>query len=144
MISCLIDAIKGLKRFPRGIHPPHRKKDSENEPIRMLIPKSELKIPLIQHIGAPCQALVKPREQVSLGRKIADADSPISAPIHASVNGKTGMATMVTLPNGQRAPAIPLTPDQERANVVPVNPGPSTLGRLGCFSISPGGILTHA
>ncbi|MHC4443998.1 MAG: electron transport complex subunit RsxC [Planctomycetota bacterium] len=118
-IKPLRDWIYGRKFFPRGVQAPCRKHFSEAAPIKLLIPRGQMMIPLIQHIGAVCQSLVKPREEVCLGQKIADADSPISAPIHCSVNGKTGTATVVTLANGQRAAAIPVTPAEE--NAVPVN-----------------------
>ncbi|UCD29137.1 MAG: electron transport complex subunit RsxC [Planctomycetota bacterium] len=121
MIKPIRDRLYGRKFFPRGVQPPCRKEFTEREPIGMLIPKQELKVPLIQHIGAVCDALVKPREEVSFGQKIADADAPISAPIHASVTGKTGMATVAALPNGLRVPTIPITPAAEQENVVPAN-----------------------
>jgi len=44
--------------------------------------------PLSQHIGAPCQSLVKVGDSVTVGQKIADSDSFVSAPVHSSVSGK--------------------------------------------------------
>jgi len=113
MIEALRERLNGLKSFPRGIHPPHRKRLSEAEPIRMFIPDGEMSMPLSQHIGATCISIVKPRQEVTYGEKIADAESPISAPIHASVTGKTGMATVALLPNGRRVPALSITPAEE-------------------------------
>ena len=45
-------------------------------------------IPLIQHIGKPCDALVKVGDSVRRGEKIASVNAHVSAPIHASVSGK--------------------------------------------------------
>jgi len=43
---------------------------------------------LSQHIGAPCEALVKKGEAVEAGQKIGDSDAFVSAPVHSPVNGK--------------------------------------------------------
>jgi len=43
--------------------------------------------PLLQHMGAKCEPLVKKGQKVFVGEKIADSDAYISAPIHSSVSG---------------------------------------------------------
>ena len=88
MIATLRERMKGLKSFSRGIHPPHRKKYSEGEPIKLFVPQVELKVPMAQHIGVACTPIVKPRQEVKIGDKIADIEAFVSAPIHASINGK--------------------------------------------------------
>jgi len=113
MIAELLDRVRGLKSFPRGVHPPHRKHYAEAAPIRLFTPQESLLIPFVQHIGAPCEPIVKPRQQVAFGEKIADASVPMAAPIHASVAGTTAVGTMALLPNGRRVPAIPLAPASE-------------------------------
>jgi len=104
------DRLQGLKSFPRGIHPPHRKKLSEAEPIRLFIPRREMIVPLSQHIGPACKLVVKPNQDISYAEQIADTDWPVGAPIHASVNGKAGSKTMTLSPNGNRVPALTLEP----------------------------------
>ena len=113
MIAVLRERLSGLKSFPRGIHPPHRKEHSQAKPIRLFIPTRDLLIPMVQHIGTPCTPLVKPREEVTFGQKIADVDAPVSAPIHATVNGKMGAGTVALLPSGRRVPTMPLKPATE-------------------------------
>lgn len=115
MIAELMDRMRGLKSFPRGIHPPHRKSLSEPSPIALFVPKQPMLIPMVQHIGAPCTPAVAARTDVQYGQKIADATAPVAAPIHASVNGKTGMPTIAVLPSGRRVPAIALTPAADGA-----------------------------
>jgi electron transport complex protein RnfC len=112
VISSLVDQFKGLKSFQRGIHPPHRKEYSESSPIELFTPEGELLIPMSQHIGAPCVPIIKPREPVCYGQKIADVSHPISAPIHASLAGTTGLPVMTLLPGpgGRRCDAIPIKP----------------------------------
>ena len=120
MIAEWLDSLKGLKSFDRGIHPPHRKKYAEAAAIKLFVPREQLLIPFVQHIGAPCEPTVKPRQEVAYGEKIADAAAPVSAPIHAPVAGVTGAGTMALLPSGRRVPAIPLTPTTE-GEALPAN-----------------------
>ncbi len=117
MISVLREKLSGLKSFQRGIHPPHRKKYSEGVPISVFTPKEDLLIPMSQHIGPPCKPTIKPRDEVTFGQVIAEIDHPISAPIHATMAGKTGMPAMTLVPGpaGKRCEAIPLTPAEEDA-----------------------------
>ena len=120
MLSGWRDRLAGLKSFPRGIHPPHRKKMSEAEAIEPFVPKGQMIVPLAQHIGGACEPLVKPRTEITYAEKIADTDVFVSAPIHASVNGKTGAATVALLPNGRRVPAMTVIPAEE-GPVLPEN-----------------------
>lgn len=106
----------GLKSFKRGIHPPHRKHYSEALPIELFTPRKDLLIPLVQHIGAPCKATVKPRQDVRYGDLIADVEHPVAAPIHATINGKTAMTVITSIPGGNRVEAIPIKlPDDEES-----------------------------
>jgi len=75
--------------FRRGIHPKEQKHHTENIPINTLypVPGSEIIIPLLQHMGAPCKPLVEKGQKVLLGEKIGDSDAFISAPVHATVSG---------------------------------------------------------
>lgn len=71
-----------------GIHPPHYKVSTASKPIVPSTLPEELYIPLSQHIGVPCESLVKPGDHVRTGQKIGDAAGRIhSAPIHASASG---------------------------------------------------------
>ncbi len=121
MIAALRERLSGLKSFQRGIHPPHRKKYSEHAPIELFTPTGDLLIPMSQHIGPPCKPTIKPREEIEYGQIIGDIDHPISAPIHATLKGKTAMTVITTLPGpgGKRCDAIPLKPSEEGA--VPEN-----------------------
>ncbi|HSW44550.1 MAG TPA: electron transport complex subunit RsxC [Phycisphaerae bacterium] len=110
MIAGLLDRMKGLKSFPRGVHPPHRKKYSESAPIGLFAPMQDLLLPFVQHIGVACDPLVQPKQKVAYAEKIGDAASPMAAPIHAPLAGEVGTGTMAALPSGRRVPAIPLKP----------------------------------
>lgn len=53
-----------------------------------IMPVPEIvKISMSQHIGAPCQPLVKKGDTVKVGQLIGDVDAFVSAPIHATVSG---------------------------------------------------------
>lgn len=98
----------GSGSFPRGIHPPEKKELAEHAAIEMLPNPGMVKIPLLQHTGAPCTPTVKARSEVALGDTIGTSDAFISAPIHASLSGKTAKEKVTTLPNGRHVDSIPI------------------------------------
>jgi len=73
--------------FFGGIHPKYNKEMSTKiTEFRTITPKQVI-IPLQQHIGAPCQPLVKVGDTVLRGQKIGDGEG-LCVPVHASVSGK--------------------------------------------------------
>jgi len=64
------------------------KKFSEGKPIEKLPLPKVVYIPLAQHLGKPCEPLVKPGDAVCLGQKIGSIYAKLYAPVHASVSGK--------------------------------------------------------
>ncbi len=74
-------------RFAGGVHVPYNKV-TRKIPIETITPAKTMIYPLSQHIGAPCQPLVKVGDSVTVGQKIADSDSFVCAPIHSSISGK--------------------------------------------------------
>ena len=84
-----------LKTFRGGVHAPDRKEATRGKPIEVLPAPARVVIPLQQHTGAPCEALVKEGDLVSLGQKIGESKSFVSAPVHASIAGKvTGVQAL--------------------------------------------------
>ncbi|MBU3189826.1 electron transport complex subunit RsxC [Clostridium bowmanii] len=77
----------GLLTFKKGIHPNGRKDLSMNKAIQNLLPKGNLVFPMQQHIGAPCDPLVKKGDRVLMGQKIGESKAFVSAPIYSSVSG---------------------------------------------------------
>lgn len=76
-----------LSTFKGGIHPESSKLTAAS-PIEKMPPSKYYIFPLSQHIGAPCKPLVNVNDNVLVGQRIADSDSPLSAPIFSSVSGK--------------------------------------------------------
>ncbi len=70
-----------------SIHVSHHKDTSDCESVVMPVPE-KVYISMSQHIGKPCQPLVKKGDHVKVGQLIGDVDAPISAPIHSSVSGE--------------------------------------------------------
>ncbi|MGH4138921.1 electron transport complex subunit RsxC [Clostridium sp.] len=77
----------GLLTFKKGIHPSGKKDLSMHKAIEDLLPKGNLVFPMQQHIGAPCDPLVKKGDRVLMGQKIGESKAFVSAPIYSSVSG---------------------------------------------------------
>ena len=98
----------GRGTFARGIHPPERKHLADRAPIEVLPTPPEVRIALLQHLGAPCEPILKPRTEVALGDVVGQAKGFVCAPVHASIAGTTGRNSVATLPNGRHVPVIPI------------------------------------
>ena len=70
--------------FARGIHPPECKQFAEDAAIEVLPTPAQIRIPLLQHLGAPCEAIVKPKVEVAVGEMVGNVDAFVSAPVHSS------------------------------------------------------------
>ncbi len=77
-----------IRTFKGGIHPPYNKEFTKNKSIQEANVPELVIIPMSQHVGAPCEPIVKPGDQVKRGQKIGEAKTFVSAPIHASISGK--------------------------------------------------------
>ena len=71
--------------FIGGVHPDSMK--APQIPVTVITPPAQVVIPMAQHIGAPCQPLVKKGDHVKMGQKIGDNPAPVSAPVHSPVSG---------------------------------------------------------
>lgn len=92
--------------FKRGIHPPDKKELTKSVKIKVLLPKGDLVFPMVQHIGAPCEPIVKRGERVLVGQKIADSEAFVSSPIFSSVSGKVKKIQEMEHPSGFRIKSI--------------------------------------
>jgi len=98
----------GQRTFARGVHPPGHKGPAADASIEVMPPPGELAIPLLQHLGAPCEAVVKPKQEVAAGEMLGKATSFISAPVHSPIAGAAQRASVATLPNGRHVKTIPV------------------------------------
>ncbi len=74
--------------FKGGIHPPERKEITEEKEFTNLSVPRMCYVPLLQHIGAPAEAVVEIGDHVEEGQLIAEAKGLISSNVHAPVPGK--------------------------------------------------------
>ena len=107
----------GKGTFPHGIHPPDNKFFSADKAIEVLPTPEKVVLPLLQNIGAPCEPVVKPKQQVTAGELVGKGKSFVSAALHSPVSGTVQKPVMVTLPNGRRMKAIQIKADVDQ------NPG---------------------
>jgi electron transport complex protein RnfC len=113
-----------LHTFGRGgIHPDPHKEATSWRPIEPLPPPAEVRLPLLQHIGAAAEPTVKKGDRVRRGQKIAEAlDS--GAPLHATISGKVKPIEKHPHPTLATAPAIVIarTDDAEGELEFPESP----------------------
>ncbi|MDR2514458.1 MAG: electron transport complex subunit RsxC [Christensenellaceae bacterium] len=80
-----------LKTFSGGIHPLEKTHHGKGLSEHLAITKPEaprrVKLPMAQHIGAPCRPLVVAGDRVLRGQLIGETGGFVSAPVHASVSG---------------------------------------------------------
>lgn len=106
-------AIRGS--FNGGVHPPERKALAESIAIDVLPTPKLISVPLQQHLGVACEALVKNRDEVEIGQVIGRSESFVSAPVHASIRGIVAKPSVATLPNGRHVASIPIKAAAEAA-----------------------------
>ena len=101
--------------FFGGIHPKDNKKLSTGITELRTIQVKELVIPLLQHIGVPCQPLVAVGDRVLRGQKIGDGEG-LCVPVHASVSGKVVAIEPRPHPSGREVLSVVIENDfQEEA-----------------------------
>ncbi|MBN1588816.1 MAG: electron transport complex subunit RsxC [Pirellulales bacterium] len=100
--------------FAGGVHPPEHKSLAAESPVEVLPTPAEVRISLLQHLGAICEPTRKPRDEVTAGDLVGEAQGFVSAPVHTSVSGKVGRAAMATLPNGRHVPVVRVTAAEEQ------------------------------
>ncbi len=103
--------MRHLKRW--GAHPDSHKQPAADTAITSVPLPRLLTLHLAQHIGAPARPVVKKGDRVLRGQLIAEAQGPISAPLHASSSGTVlGMVEAPSAhPSGIEAAAIQIEPD---------------------------------
>ena len=111
-----------------GVHPQDNKQFSAHQPITECpLPKQAI-IPLVQHIGAPAQAVVKEGDKVKVGELLAKAGGFVSANICSPVSGTVtkigdwtdawgapGQAIYIDVQGDEWLPEIDRTPELVRA-----------------------------
>jgi electron transport complex protein RnfC len=99
--------------FRGGVHPPYHKEPAKDKPIRNVPVPDMLVVPLAQHLGAPCKAVVDKGDEVREGQLIGEAEAFVSAPIHAPAAGKVKKIDQAPHPLGGSVAAVFIQPAAE-------------------------------
>lgn len=87
-------------------------------------------LPLQQHIGAPCEAVVEPGQTVRVGELVGKADGTMSAHVHASVSGRVLAVEERPQINGSKAETVIIESDGLNTPYVPADGPPEKTGDL--------------
>lgn len=96
-----------------GVKVKHCKNTADMPAVRMPIP-DKVVIPMLQHMGAPCNLLVQAGDTVTVGQKIGDTDAFLSVPIHSSVSGKVTAIIDFVTSGGDKCKAAVIETDKEQ------------------------------
>ncbi|MBQ6895092.1 MAG: electron transport complex subunit RsxC, partial [Clostridia bacterium] len=92
--------------FKGGTHPHDNKEHTADKPIQNLTPSKIMVYPLSQHIGAPCEPLVKKGDRVLMGQKIGESSAFVSVPVHSTVSGTVIAVEPRLHPNGTKVMSV--------------------------------------
>lgn len=95
-----------MPTFQKGVHPNDYKHFTSSKSIEYTEIPKEVYIPLQQHIGAPCTALVQKGDLVKTGQVIGTSEAFVSSPVHASITGKVMGVIKKHHPTGPRVQMI--------------------------------------
>lgn len=99
--------------FKGGIHPYDGKELSKAKPIKTLPAGDVMVYPLVQHIGAPAVAAVKPGDKVLMGQTIGNAGGFVSSNIISSVSGVVKAVEPRLTVSGNKVMSIIIENDHE-------------------------------
>lgn len=97
--------------FKGGIHVKDQKGSTKDKSIEKAIEPSIVKIPLHQHVGAPCKALVKKGDAVKVGQLIGDSEASLTVPVHSSVSGEVIGIEKLYTPDGYKVDCVVIESD---------------------------------
>ena len=83
-----------MHTFKGGCHVKEYK-NTRNAAIEHMSAPAVVTIPLAQHIGAPCRAIVKAGDHVDYAQMIGDVENGLGCPVHVSVSGTVKQIKMV-------------------------------------------------
>ncbi|MFY0627450.1 MAG: electron transport complex subunit RsxC [Reichenbachiella sp.] len=111
--------------FKHGIHPPEHKEETCGLPIRQFSFPPVIILPIVQHIGAPSEVIVREGQEVVRGQLLAKANGYMSVPLHAPETGTIRKIKNVPTITGKMVPGIYLeaahSSSQEVMEGTPVN-----------------------
>lgn len=110
--------------FKGGTHPPHSKTSTEKLSIIQSKSPDTVAIPMIQHIGAPCEPMVQVGDKVKIGQKIGEAKGFVSAPVHSSISGEVTVIKPRLTSGGGAVQCVVIKNDMQDTVYEGINPNP--------------------
>lgn len=104
--------IKSRKNLP-GVKVSHYKNTRDTATIPLPVPDKVI-LPMQQHMGVPCDVLVKKGDAVTVGQKIGESGQYFSVPIHASCSGTVGEIVTYKSPTGAACKAVVIETDKKQ------------------------------
>lgn len=98
--------------FKGGVDVLHNKEMTQGKSLEYAEEPDIVYIPLHQHIGAPCEALVNVGDKVKIGQKIGEAQAFVSAPVHSSVAGTVKSIVNMNTPTGMNTKTVVIESDK--------------------------------
>lgn len=123
-----------------GVRLPHIK-GTENMETELLPLPEKVVISMQQHVGAPCEPIVKVGDTVEVGQPIGDSPAFVCAPIHASVSGTVTAITELMLPSGQKAMAVVIEADGKQTMWSEIRPPRVTNATELCAAMRQAGLV---
>ncbi|MFQ5509176.1 MAG: electron transport complex subunit RsxC [Leptospirillia bacterium] len=105
--------IRRFRSFIGGIHPDYHKGLAASSPVETLPLPERVVVPLIQHIGQPCEAVVAVGDVICTGQVIGKAPGMVSATVHATISGTVTAIGMFAHPSGRHVKAVVIESDGE-------------------------------
>lgn len=104
---------ESLATFPMGgIHPREGKELTEKLAVEVMPAPKQVRLFLKQHVGAPCEPVVKKKDKVTEGDLVASTER-LGAPIHAPFSGTVKGVQNALHPMVGNAPALVIAADKE-------------------------------
>jgi len=104
---------ESLATFPMGgIHPREGKELTEKLAVEVMPAPKQVSLFLKQHVGAPCEPVVKKKDKVTEGDLVASTER-LGAPIHAPFSGTVKGVQNALHPMVGNAPALVIAADKE-------------------------------
>lgn len=114
--------LRPVKRIYGGVLLPHLKSTADSESV-VMPPPDTVRIPMLQHIGAPAEPVVNTGDRVFVGTLIGKAAGFVSAAVHSSVSG-TVKAIESVITNGKEIKYVVIESDGLTENDHSLNPFP--------------------
>lgn len=96
-----------------GVKVPHYKDTAQMETVQLPLPEQVI-LTMSQHVGAPCEPVVKKNDQVYVGTLVGKAPSAMSMNVYSSVSGKVKSVEYIMYKAGKAEQVVIIAPDGEQ------------------------------